>query len=219
MTPRAIKLYSILGGLALSGLTLLAYTQTWINIHASSPQGGTVDVASSGSQSAPALSALAFAGLALFAAVTIAGPVFRVILGALAFILGGCIVLASVLAIANPIGSASTAITKVTGVDGKESVTGIVLNHSVTAWPFVALATGVVFALLGLSVILTNRRWPAATRRYQANRVIDPSAPVDPVATWDTLTTGVDPTELMPEAEPDPAPSRAAKARETDDNR
>jgi uncharacterized membrane protein (TIGR02234 family) len=200
MTPRAIRLYSILGGLALSGIALLASTQTWIQLRASSPQGGTVDVSAAGSQTAPALSALAFAGLALFAASTIAGPVFRVILGVLAFVLGGCIVFAALLVITDPIGSAATAITKATGVDGRASVTDIVLSHTVTAWPFVALVAGLVFALLGVFVVVTSKRWPASTRRYQSVRVVDPDAPVDPVSTWDTLTTGIDPTESAPEA-------------------
>jgi uncharacterized membrane protein (TIGR02234 family) len=217
MTPRALKLYSILAGLALSGIALLTYTQTWIHIHANSPQGGTIDVAAAGSQAAPALSALSFASLALFGAITIAGPVFRVILGALAFVLGGCIVLSAVLAVSDPIGSASTAITKVTGVDGHASIHTIVLGHSMTAWPWVALLTGLAMAVLGIAVVVTSKRWPASTRRYQAIRVIDPNAPADPVATWDTLTTGIDPTDADPA--PGQADSRAADGRDTDDNR
>lgn len=213
MTPRSLKLRSILGGLALSGVGLLAYTQTWIDVSASSPQGGAVEVAAAGSQAAPALSALAFAGLALFGAITIAGPVFRVILGALAFVLGGCIVLSAVLAISDPIGSATTAITKVTGVSGDQSVRDIVLRHSVTAWPWVGFAAGLLLAALGVFVIATSKRWPASTRRYQAIRVVDPNEPADPVATWDTLTTGVDPTDV------EPSPGRAKSDPDPRDNR
>jgi len=219
MTPRAIKLYSILGGLALSGIALLAYTQTWIQIRASSPQGGAVAVSAAGSQTAPALSALAFAGLALFAASTIAGTVFRVILGALAFVLGGCIVFAALLAATDPIGSAATAITKATGVDGKASVAGIVLSHTSTAWPFVALGTGLALALLGIFVVVTSKRWPASTRRYQSVRVVDPDAPVDPVATWDTLTTGVDPTDAAPEGRRDELHRESGQTPGPGDNR
>lgn len=230
MTPRKIKLFSILAGLALAGIALLTYTQTWIQIHASSPQGGTVDVFSSGSTAAPALSALAFAGLALFGAITIAGPVFRVILGALEAILGACVVLSAVLAVSDPLGSSASAITKVTGVDGDASVREIVLSHSLTAWPWVALVAGVAMAVLGILVIVTSKRWPASTRRYQAIRVVDPNAPADPVATWDTLSTGLDPTDVDPapagratddadRGDVDPAPARAADARDADDNR
>jgi uncharacterized membrane protein (TIGR02234 family) len=194
MNPRRLKLYTILIGLALAGIALLAYTQTWIQIHASSPQGGTVNVPSSGSIAAPALSALAFAGLALFGAITIAGRGFRVVLGALEVILGICVVAASLVALTNPVKAAQGAITTVTGVDGAESVRNLVLSHSVTAWPFVALVTGVAMAVLGVGVIVTSKNWPAGTRRYQAVRIVDPDAPTDPVVAWDTLTTGSDPT-------------------------
>lgn len=194
MAPRRLKLFSILAGLALAGLVLLAYTQTWVQIHASSPQGGTVDVPAAGSATAPALSALAFAGLALFGAITIAGRVFRVILGCLEVVLGACVVLSSVLVVVDPVSSASAAITKVTGVDGDKSVAAIILSRSTTAWPWVALFLGIAMAALGVFVVLTSAKWPASTRRYQAVRIIDPDAPADPVVAWDTLTVGSDPT-------------------------
>ncbi|AMM20876.1 hypothetical protein AX769_12905 [Frondihabitans sp. PAMC 28766] len=192
---RRLKLYTILIGLALSGLVFLAYSQTWISVHATTPRGGTVTVTVGGSAAASALSALALAGLALFGAVTIAGHVFRVILGVLEAILGACVVLASALAIGNPIGVSETSITTVTGVAGRKSVAELVLSHSVTAWPFVALMLGVAMAVVGVSLVVTSRRWPKGnTRRYQAVRIVDPSEPTDPVVAWDTLTTGSDPT-------------------------
>jgi uncharacterized membrane protein (TIGR02234 family) len=196
---RRLKLYTILAGLALSGLVFLAYSQTWFGMHVSSPKGGTADVTVAGSSAAAALSALALAGLALFCAITIAGHVFRVILGALEFVLGGCVVLATVLAVTDPIKASTTAITNVTGISGGVSVRALVLSHSATPWPFVALVLGVAMAALGASVIGTSHRWPTGSqRRYQAVRVIDPSEPADPVVAWDTLSTGADPT-----AEPD----------------
>lgn len=193
---RRLKLYTILIGLALSGLVLLAATQTWFSVHAATPQGGTVDVTVSGTGAAGALSALALAGLALFGAVTIAGHVFRVILGVLEFVLGACVVLASGLALSDPIMASASAITKVTGVDGSASVRALVISHGVTAWPFIAIVLGVAMAVIGVAVVATSRRWPQGnTRRYQAVRVVDPNAPTDSVAAWDTLTTGADPTD------------------------
>ncbi|MBF4576547.1 Trp biosynthesis-associated membrane protein [Frondihabitans sp. VKM Ac-2883] len=191
---RSTKLPSILAGLALAGLTLLTYTQTWVNSTVTSPSGGTVRVVADGSAAAPALSALALAGLALFGAITIAGPVFRVILGVLEILLGGCVALSAILAVSDPIGAAAHAITKLTGVDGDSSVRDIVQNHSMTAWPWVALLAGVAMAALGVAVILTSKRWPASTRRYQAVRLVDENGTTDPVVAWDTLSTGADPT-------------------------
>jgi uncharacterized membrane protein (TIGR02234 family) len=200
MNPRRLKLYTILIGLALAGIALLAYTQTWIDIRANSPQGDTVSVPAAGSVAAPALSALALAGLALFGAITIAGRGFRVVLGALEVILGACVVASSLVTIANPIKAAQSAVTTVTGVDGSQSVHDIVVSHSVTAWPFVALVTGAAMAVLGVAVIVTSKNWPEGTRRYQAVRIVDPSAPTDPVVAWDTLTTGSDPTAQAADA-------------------
>lgn len=196
---RRLKLYSILIGLALSGLVFLTYTQTWFRVVADSPQGGSVDVVVAGSAAAAALSALALAGLALFGAITIAGHVFRVILGILEFVLGACVVLASVIAVSDPAGASARSITTATGVSGSASVRALVVSHSVTAWPWIAVLLGVAMAVLGAFVVVTSRRWPRGnTRRYQAVRIIDPTEPTDPVVAWDILSTGSDPT-----AEPD----------------
>ncbi|ROQ41018.1 putative membrane protein (TIGR02234 family) [Frondihabitans sp. PhB188] len=194
MRTRSTKLPSILIGFALSGVVLLAYTQTWVSVNVTSPSGGKVDVAAAGSAAAPALSALSLAGLALFGAITIAGPVFRVVLGALEVLLGGCVVLSAILATVDPVASATTAITKVTGIAGRDSVATIVNSHSMTAWPWVALVAGLAMAALGVAVITTSRRWPASARRYQAVRLVAADQTADPVVAWDTLTTGSDPT-------------------------
>jgi uncharacterized membrane protein (TIGR02234 family) len=215
MKTRSTKLPTILIGLALSGLVLLAYTQTWVTIHADSPSGGTVTVAATGSTTAPALSALALAGLALFGAITIAGPVFRVILGVLEVLLGGCVVLSAILAQTDPVGSATSAVTKVTGIAGDEGVAKIITAHSETAWPWVALAAGLAMAALGVAVVLTSRRWPASTRRYQAVRLVSADPTSDPVVAWDTLTTGTDPTE-SPEPENDTTPRESSDDRPGD---
>lgn len=192
--PRKTKALTIVVGLALAGLVLLTYTQPWVTVHANTPRGGTVDVTAAGSDAAPALSALAFAGLALFGALTIAGPVFRFVLGVLEALLGVCVVIQSLLALTDPIQASSAALTKVTGVSGDTSIRALVVRHGITAWPFVALAFGVLMAALGGAVIVLSRSWPVGSRRYQAVRIIDPNAPTDPVVAWDTLTVGADPT-------------------------
>ncbi|RKR74123.1 Trp biosynthesis-associated membrane protein [Frondihabitans australicus] len=192
---RRLRLYSILIGLALSGVVFLAYSQTWFSLDVSSPQGGDSTVTVAGSAAGAALSALALAGLALFCAITIAGRVFRVILGALEVVLGGCVVLAAGLGIGDPVKASETSITNVTGVSGTASVRALVQSHSMTAWPIVAVAAGVAMAVLGVAVVVTSRRWPTGSqRRYQAIRVVDAAAPTDPVVAWDTLSTGADPT-------------------------
>lgn len=200
---RSTKLPAILAGLVLAGLTLLAYTQTWVHATVTSPSGGDVRVVATGSAAAPALSALALAGLALFGAITIAGPVFRVILGVLEMLLGVCVVLSAIFAVGDPVGAAAHAITTVTGVDGDSSVREIVQSHSMTAWPWVALVAGIAMLALGLGVVVTSKTWPASTRRYQAVRLVDENGTTDPVVAWDTLSTGADPTARGEDDAPD----------------
>jgi uncharacterized membrane protein (TIGR02234 family) len=194
MPAGRLKLVTILAGLALAAAGFLASTQTWVSVRASTPEGGTIDVAAAGSVAAPALSALSLAGLALFGAITIAGRAFRVVLGVLEMILGGCVILSSVLSIADPVSAASSSLTTATGVSGDASVRRLVLSHAVTVWPWVALVAGVLGVLLGLVVVVTSGSWPESAKRYQSVRIVDENAPTDPVAAWDTLSVGADPT-------------------------
>jgi hypothetical protein len=53
----------------------------------------------------------------------------------------------------------------------------------------------VLAALVGVLLLATFRRWPAASRKYQAVRLEDPSAPRDSVGDWDALSDGADPTD------------------------
>jgi len=200
MTARRLKSTTILLGLVLAGIVLLTYTQNWFTLTATSPQGGTTVVHAAGSVAAPALSALSLAGLALFGAITIAGRVFRVILGVLECILGASVTLSSVSAVVDPVRASASAVTKITGVDGAASVKSLVEQHSTSAWPWVALVMGALMALLGIGVVVTSSHWPAATKRYQAVRLVGADSTDDPVVAWDTMTTGFDPTVSVAEA-------------------
>ena len=194
MTPRRLKLVLVLAGLVLAGTTLLSWTQPWFALVVDAPQGGSVEVASDGDVAGGALAALALASLALVGALTIAGPVFRVVLGVLQALLGACVVTSALLAVGDPVGVSGSALTTATGVDGSRSLDDLVTSVATTAWPWVGLVAGVLTALHGAAVALTARRWPAATRKYQAVRLerADPSD--DPAATWDSLSGGGDPT-------------------------
>ena len=130
VTPRRLKSTSILAGLALSALTMLAWTQVWFTVTLESRA-----VAIAGDVAAPALAALALSGLALAAALAIAGPVFRVILGALQAAIGALVVTSAAIALADPIAASAAAVTAVTGVSGADSVAALVLDVSATAWP------------------------------------------------------------------------------------
>ncbi|MET4637032.1 Trp biosynthesis-associated membrane protein [Mycetocola sp. 2940] len=200
MTPeprpsKRAKYGLILASLLLSGFALIAWTQTWLTVEleAGAP---TTTVAVDGAIAAPALAALALAGLALSAALAIAGLLFRILLGVLDILLGGCIALSAVLVLRAPVAASEAAVTDVTGIAGADSIAGLVSATSLTLWPAIALATGILLAIVGVGVVLTAKRWPSSPRKYSAVRLepVDSDAMPDSVDSWDDLTRGDDPT-------------------------
>lgn len=204
-SARRVKLAHILVVLGGSGLALLAWTQPWVNaeVAQSGTARQTLEVA--GATAAPGVTALALAGMALAGALSIAGPVIRLVLGVLEVLLGFSVLLSAFLAITDPATASAGAVTDATGISGTESVVDAVVSASVTPWPFVALLAGVVMAGAGVSVLVTARRWPGPTSRYQAVRFepADPETPGaadaagqdrDSIDDWDGLSRGEDPT-------------------------
>jgi len=185
---RRLKLGAILAGLVLSGLTLLAWTQQWFSIELI-PDGS---VAVGGDVAAPALAALALSGLALVAALAIAGPVFRVILGLLEAAIGTLVVVSAILAIVDPVAASASAITAVTGVSGTASVIALVSTVAPTAWPFVALLAGALVVAVGITIVVSGRFWPQSSRKYQTARLAEVDG--SPIGDWDALSDGRDPT-------------------------
>lgn len=191
----------VLAVLAASGLALLAWTQVWVTLSLAG-DGATqqaLDVA--GSVAAPGLTALALAGLALAGALTIAGPVIRIILGLLEMLLGVSVILSATLAIGDPVAVSSAAVTTVTGIAGSESTRDAVASADLTGWPYLALAAGILMLIIGLLIAVTSRFWPGSAKRYETTTfepVTDAATgqvrPRDAVDDWDGLTRGDDPT-------------------------
>ncbi|WP_353827646.1 Trp biosynthesis-associated membrane protein [Agromyces sp. SYSU T0242] len=206
MTGGRLKLAAILAILLGSGLALLAWSQAWyaVALVPGSAASGSGSLEVSGQAASPALSALALAGLALAGALTIAGPVIRIVLGVLAAVLGGCIVLAASISLADPVAAVSGAVADATGVAGAASTAELVDDLASSGWPVVALIGGVLVALAGVGVITTAGAWPTS-RRYGGGVRMQPddrgaSAPSDrAVDDWDDLTRGDDPTDDHPQ--------------------
>jgi uncharacterized membrane protein (TIGR02234 family) len=133
------------------------------------------------------------------------------VLGALAVVLGLSVFLAALAPITDPAAASAPAVTAVTGVAGQQSVRADVAAADITAWPWVALLAAALLAAAGVGVLLTGRRWPGPTRRYQARFVSagtgSTTAPEgsgpgpdraarqgDAVTDWDQLSRGDDPT-------------------------
>jgi hypothetical protein len=198
MTPRRIKLALILVSGALAALVLAAWTQTWVTVTPSD----TAAIVADGSVAAPALTALALSELVLLGAIALAGPFFRVVLGVIQALVGATIAYSSLLALLDPVNSAASAITKATGITGAESLAGYGDDEVlVSAWPAVALGAGVGLVVLAILILVTARRWPGSTRKYQAvrfdtaERTEGAPAERDSVTDWDALTHGDDPTK------------------------
>lgn len=198
---RRFKPLSLLAVLAASGLALLAWTQVWVTIRLTGDGSTQPALEVAGSVAAPGLTALALAGLALAGALTIAGPVIRIILGLLELLLGVSVVLSAALAIGDPVGVSSAAVTTATGIAGTDSTRDAVASAALTGWPFLALAAGILMLIIGLLVAVTGRFWPGPVKRYEATTfepVTDAQTgqvrPRDAVDDWDGLTRGDDPT-------------------------
>ncbi len=205
MSPARVRLTTILAIAVVAALALLAWSQSWATARLT--DGATVTA--SGDDAAAALSALGLADLALAVALALAGPVIRVVLGALQIALGACIVLSAALVLGDPLASLAPAVTAHTGI-AASSARGLVRSVALTPWPAVALVAGVLAILLGAALLATRRRWPAQSRRHSAVRLA-PARPGDAVAEWDALTGGLDPTDDDADGPADPSRSEGGR--------
>lgn len=206
MSGRRLKSVAILAIVLLAALELTASTQPWFGLTLVAAVSDGSDLSVVGTVAAPALSALALAGLALAAALAIAGPAFRIVLGLLQIVLGGSVVLAAATALGDPVRAGSSLVSDATAIAGQESVAALVESTSSTAWPVVALVCGVLTAVVGALVLVTVRRWPDARKKrasrfepadgygHGASTVETEDGTIDPVVSWDELSRGDDPT-------------------------
>jgi uncharacterized membrane protein (TIGR02234 family) len=190
MNAKRLRLLTILAIPVVAALTLLSATQLWWTVDVT---GKTLEVA--GTVASPALSPLALTSFALTAALAIAGPVFRLVLAVLQTLTGVTIILAAINSLAEPVATSAVLISEATGVAGDESIAALVDGVSVTGWPTLAIVAGALTALIGVVLLFTVRRWPTATRKYQAVRLDEPNAPRSAVGDWDALSEGADPTD------------------------
>lgn len=164
---RRAKYLTLLVIVAASGLVLLAATQTWFSVALTDTADHGATIAVAGSAAAPALTALALAGLALTAALAIAGPVFRLVLALLGVLLGGSILFSAGSALADPLRASSSAVTTATGVAGQASVARLVDGVATSLWPWAAIAGGVLLILGSAAVVVLSRLWPGSSRKYE----------------------------------------------------
>ena len=181
-----------LGGVAIAGGGgLLAGAQTWVSFMLD----GTHELVEvTGHAANAALSPVAIALVAAALALTIAGPIFRRVLGALVALLGVGMIALTANVIASPLGAVSGRITELTGIAGGAS-TNMVVWSQLSVWAWVSLAAGVLAVLLGLVIIIFGGRWVAGGRKYDtAGAAAAPAGGTDRISDWDALSDGDDPT-------------------------
>lgn len=190
------KTLVLLGVAATGAAALGAGSQTWISFMLD----GTHSLeTATGHDLNAALSPISIALVAAALALTIAGPVFRRILGAIIALLGAGTVVLVAGVIGDPLAALGGRITDLTGISGSSNAS-YVSWHQVSAWPAVAIACGAVAAVLGLVTALLSGRWSAGGRKYDASARAQAGrggAP-DRISEWDALSDGDDPTTSDP---------------------
>ena len=186
-----------------SGLVLLAATQTWFTIRLSDTANHSSTIEVAGSVAAPALTALALAGLALTAALAIAGPVFRIVLALLGVLLGVSVLISAITAVSDAVRASASAITTATGVAGNASIRHLVHSVETQLWPWLAMVAGALIILAAAAAVVFSRLWPGPSRKYQTRFAGEDGRPAE---------------EVVAEAsEGDAAPADAAAADTADD--
>lgn len=192
----------VVAGLAVAGLVMLAWTQTWFTVHLHAGTAVVPRVVADGAAVVPQYTALAIASLALFLALTIAGRVLRIVLAAVEVLLGVAVVTTGIGTLADPVAASRGAVGEVAGVSDTAAVRQVVERVDVTVWPAVGIAAGVLAVLLGVLVLVVQRSWPGPTRKYAtatAGAAADARStgvPRDAITDWDDLSAGADPTAV-----------------------
>jgi F0F1-type ATP synthase assembly protein I len=104
------------------------------------------------------------------------------------------VVLTSVLSLFAPQKASEELISKATGVAGTASIHALIKSVTLTPWGVIAIVLGVIGFGAGIYLLATFRRWPVASRKYQAVRFEKATGERDAVIDWDALSEGEDPT-------------------------
>lgn len=188
----------LIAGLGLVGaLALLSATQPWASFKLELGAAAQDHLAVTGQEFNQSLSPLALAVLAGTLALTIAGKVFRRVLGVVLALLGVGVSAVAITVLVDPSAAAIACVTKLTGLAGgsaQDAITGT----SLTVWPIVTAALGAVVVLLGVLVLVVSGRWATAGRKYETSAKRVESDEPDRIADWDALSDGDDPSDAEP---------------------
>lgn len=185
---------AVLGFLLAGALGIIASTQTWLTVERADA-GEAILVP--GASALPLLAPLSLAVLALGLALSIVGPIVRIVLGVLAvaasLFLGWTTVQ---LLTSEPVDAAAATVTETTGLAGDAAIADVVRTIELSTWPVATLIGWIILLAVSLLVIVTGRAWRSGGRRYRTDAAHETqtAGPVDAIDSWDDLSRGTDPT-------------------------
>ena len=189
------KLWLLLGVAVAGGLALYAATQIWVTVSLAVGAAAADSLVVTGQQVNQSLSPVAIAALASALVLTIAGKVFRRVLGVLIMLLGAGIAAIAWSVLQAPESSIAGPLAEVSGIAGSAQgglVTGVSLSFLVT----LTLIAGALLVLLGVLVVILSGRWKAAGRKYEAEAAPQKRQDQEPdrISDWEAQNSGDDPS-------------------------
>lgn len=187
----------VLAGVALAGtLALIGATQVWITISLAAGAAASESLTVTGQQLNQSLSPVALAALATAIALTIAGKIFRRVLGVLVIFLGAGIAAITINVLRDPGAAVASRLAEVTGLEGAVQA-GLVTATAVSPMVVMTLAAGILLALFGLPVLVLGGQWKTGGRKYEAEartKRVESDEP-DRISDWEAQNDGCDPSD------------------------
>ena len=210
-------LLTLLAGAVGAAIVLLAARQDWARVVTIEPHPLPASrVAVSGQDLVPAAGALGLAALAGLAAVLATRGLVRQIVGGLLAVFGVAVIASVSLPVtaaqvrdaavgattaqAGSVPGGSTVGSGTTPGTGGSGVAGLSLASHVEMaafpWRWAVLLGGLLILGAGMLVAWRGTRWPVMSSRYDRPASRKPPAATDPASLWESLSQGLDPTDL-----------------------
>ncbi|MFD6140978.1 Trp biosynthesis-associated membrane protein [Promicromonospora sp. NPDC060271] len=204
---------TVLALLVLGALTFGVGSPTWVTTTVATALEPEVAVAAAGTSAAPGVGAGALVLLAAGIACALTGRVARYVALLVAAAAGVLVVVSTLVVVGDPTPAATAAASATSGV------TELTSPVTLTAWPWAAVASGVLAVVVAVWGAVAARGWAATSGRHERADAAAPGATagapgrratrtsaaddgtaagpddeIDPHDAWDALSRGDDPT-------------------------
>jgi hypothetical protein len=206
---------TVLALLVLGALTFGTGSPTWVTTTVATALEPEVAVAAAGTSAAPGVGAGALVLLAAGIACALTGRVARYVALLVAAAAGVLVVVSTLVVVGDPTPAATAAASATSGV------TELTSPVTLTAWPWAAVATGVLAVVVAAWGAIAARGWTATSGRHERadaaasgaattgtstgttttstsaaddGTAVGPDDEIDPHDAWDALSRGDDPT-------------------------